>query len=309
MRDAFGLRPLYYARKGRRFGFASDARVLRDLGLASADLDDAAIAAYLARFGVHRGRTGFSDIRCVPPGSWVQVDGEGRWKEGRWFHPERLLGEPLSGEEAVQAYARARSWRRSGRGRSVARSGCRCRRVGTRASSPLRLPSRESRRPASRNLSIAICPSMRRSPLERSPRRSGIAGFPRSSPPARRRTICGDFPRRLGGPLGWFAFPQAIAPAETAARAGVDVLFTGQGGEPLFSPPAVAVLDLFAGRISARLRRGGAQLRPRVDLPLRDDRQGDGSRRGCPDRLIAARERMRTCAAVVGGQGRGAVLR
>ena len=46
-RDAFGLRPLYWAKVGRRFAFASDASVLQHLGLASADLDPAVVAGYL----------------------------------------------------------------------------------------------------------------------------------------------------------------------------------------------------------------------------------------------------------------------
>ena len=36
-RDGFGLRPLFWARRGRRFGFASDPRVLVELDLASGE--------------------------------------------------------------------------------------------------------------------------------------------------------------------------------------------------------------------------------------------------------------------------------
>jgi asparagine synthase (glutamine-hydrolysing) len=38
-RDAFGLHPLYFARRGRRLAFASDPDVLVALEVASGDLD------------------------------------------------------------------------------------------------------------------------------------------------------------------------------------------------------------------------------------------------------------------------------
>ena len=105
-RDAFGLRPLYWAKVGRRFAFASDVSVLQHLGLASADLDPAVVAGYLARFGVPRGRTGFKDVFCVPPGSWLSVVLNGRASEGRWFDPVQL---------AVDASGRMRRWRQHAR--------------------------------------------------------------------------------------------------------------------------------------------------------------------------------------------------
>jgi asparagine synthase (glutamine-hydrolysing) len=64
-RDAFGLRPRYWAKRGRRIGFASDPVVLFALGLASGDLDRDVVAQRLAGADPAGERTFFAGVRRV----------------------------------------------------------------------------------------------------------------------------------------------------------------------------------------------------------------------------------------------------
>jgi asparagine synthase (glutamine-hydrolysing) len=106
-RDAFGLRPLVWARRGRRMGFASDPEILVCLGLASGELDRRAVAGYLALRELGGERTGFEEVRRVLGGRWLSLDLEGRVGEGRWFRPEDVAAERRSAEEAAEELAAA----------------------------------------------------------------------------------------------------------------------------------------------------------------------------------------------------------
>lgn len=76
VRDHFGVRPLYYTANAHRLAFASDMRALLELPDVGRDLDEDAVADYLM-FGacMDADRTIYREIRCVPPGSALTVDG------------------------------------------------------------------------------------------------------------------------------------------------------------------------------------------------------------------------------------------
>jgi asparagine synthetase B (glutamine-hydrolysing) len=246
-RDAFGVRPLYWAKVGRRFAFASDASVLQHLGLASADLDPAVVAGYLARFGVPRGRTGFKDVFCVPPGSWLSVDLNGRTWEGRWFDPGQLAGPRLSTDEAVEATREAvlaalRS-RAVGDVVGVSLSGGRDSGAIALALAEIGVTATCITQEFDQDLNVDET-----GPARSLAERAGHHWMPSFVPSNPSQADLERLPVETGGPLGSFAFPQSHFPAAGAGSAGIQVLLTGEGGEPLFSPAPVAVLDL--------LRRG-----------------------------------------------------
>ena len=242
-RDVFGLRPLYVARRGRRFAFASDPGVLMALGLATDQLDPEVIAASLARNEPLDGRTAFRSVRALQPGSWLRVDGDGRYREGRWFDPDRLRGARLDDADAVETVREtitaAVVARSKGRRVAISLSGGRdsaavaiaASRAGLEATGITHtfdadLPVHEAR------LAREVC------------QRFGLAWLPAPVTSSPTRDALEDVPRWSGTPLAYGAFPEGTAMPDSAAEAGMDVVLTGEGGEPFFGSAEVAVLDL-----------------------------------------------------------------
>lgn len=242
-RDAFGLHPLYVASMGRRFAFASDPAVLVRLGLASGELDGDVIAAALARSEPLDGRTAFRGVVELLPGSWLQVDVEGRREQGQWFEPERLRGPRLRGNEAVdavkEAVTRAVISRTGGGSTGVLLSG------GRDSGSVAIAAARAGIELTGLTQTFDDDLPVQEAALARDlARREGIRWLP--APVASRPSWAElqDVPRWSGTPLAHWAFPQAVGPIDAAADAGISVLLTGDGGDPLFSASDVAVLDL-----------------------------------------------------------------
>src|SRR4051794_11191320 len=102
VRDAIGSRPIYWARRGPRFAFASDPEFLFGLGMATRALQDDFVEAFLRLESLRPGRTAFQDIRCVRNGSWLRV-GETGIEAGRWFRPEDIAPVYDSVEEGADA--------------------------------------------------------------------------------------------------------------------------------------------------------------------------------------------------------------
>jgi asparagine synthetase B (glutamine-hydrolysing) len=242
-RDVFGLHPLYTASRGRSVGFASDPQILMALGLASDELDADVVASYLARIDPTEGRTAFHDVREVLPGSWMRVDAQGRTASGRWFEPERLEGPRLSGPDAVEATRAAvrAAVRSRGKDRrcAVALSGGRdsgsiavaaamegIEATGITQSFDDDLPVHEE------HLARELC------------RRWGLrwSSAPVTGMPTWEELE--NVPTWSGTPLTHWAFPQALAVPKEAASEGVDVLLTGEGGEPMFTGSDLIALDL-----------------------------------------------------------------
>jgi asparagine synthetase B (glutamine-hydrolysing) len=53
-----------------------------------------------------------------------------------------------------------------------------------------------------------------------------------------------EIPKWADTPCAYLGFPEATAPYEAAAQAGLSMVLNGEGGEPLFSASPVVVLDL-----------------------------------------------------------------
>ena len=90
VRDAFGVRRLYWTRKavpggGTRVAFATSPRVLLELPWVSRDLARENLSEYLSFRYVHAPRTLLRDVRAVPAGHELVVD-EGQERLHPWFN-------------------------------------------------------------------------------------------------------------------------------------------------------------------------------------------------------------------------------
>lgn len=85
-RDRFGIKPLYYARIGERFVFASEIKPLLDAGMGcEVDLD--ALQEYLTFQNTFSDRTLFAGVRCLPPGHRLTVEPGGPIRLSTWWAP------------------------------------------------------------------------------------------------------------------------------------------------------------------------------------------------------------------------------
>lgn len=90
-RDPFGVKPLYYARDGETFRFASQARALLSGGVVSATVDEGATAAFFILGSVPEPRTAWVAISSVPAGSILILDRAGVVSRRQFFSiPEEL---------------------------------------------------------------------------------------------------------------------------------------------------------------------------------------------------------------------------
>lgn len=107
-RDAFGIKPLYYARQPRGgVIFASELRALFASGAISREIDPASIGEYLAWFTVPAPRTMFSGVANLPPGHWLRCDQLGCVHTGAWWHFPKPHGNVASTYEDFVAGLRA----------------------------------------------------------------------------------------------------------------------------------------------------------------------------------------------------------
>lgn len=101
-RDRFGVKPLYVADQGQRVAFASEVKAILELPGFDARLDFEALSEHLSFMWCTGRRTFFKGIELLDPGTWLLVTPEGRQRQR--YHDLRYdTGEPITGEEAVQA--------------------------------------------------------------------------------------------------------------------------------------------------------------------------------------------------------------
>ncbi|MET7900676.1 asparagine synthase (glutamine-hydrolyzing) [Streptomyces sp. NPDC005336] len=116
-RDRFGIKPLYYLRQGERFAFCSEPKGLLPLLPGPPTADIQGISAFLSLRHVPAPRTLFTELRQLPPGSWL------RWRDddvttGVWWDLARQRTTPPPPwrraaalrrvvEEAVDAWSRS----------------------------------------------------------------------------------------------------------------------------------------------------------------------------------------------------------
>src|SRR5438270_849896 len=76
-RDPYGIKPLYYADNGRTFKFASSVKALLAGGRISKVPDPAGVVGFYLLGSVPEPFTTYRDIRSLPAGSWMTVNGAG----------------------------------------------------------------------------------------------------------------------------------------------------------------------------------------------------------------------------------------
>ncbi|HKZ75910.1 MAG TPA: asparagine synthase-related protein [Actinomycetota bacterium] len=252
-RDPFGLRPLFWARRGSRIGFSCEPEFLIDLGLASGELSRPVLTAYLARRDLVDRRTAFEGVWAIRPGWWLTFDSKGWMSQGRWFRPEDVEERPWRLDDAAEAVAQvlaeAVGSRLRGRTGAIGLSGGRdsgavavaARRAGEsvvcltqRFDADLGL----SEEAAARRLARDQGHEWRAVPVSSRPRRADVEALPEI----------------FGTPTAPPAFPLSLSLVQAAVDAGAQTYLDGMGGEPLFSAPPVVVLDLIRrGRFQAAI--------------------------------------------------------
>ena len=76
-RDRYGIKPLYYVRRGNAFLFASEIKALLAHPAYEADLDREALLEYLTFQNIFTDRTLFRDVKLLPAGTWMRISLEG----------------------------------------------------------------------------------------------------------------------------------------------------------------------------------------------------------------------------------------
>jgi asparagine synthase (glutamine-hydrolysing) len=108
-RDPAGIKPLYLARAGDAWLFASEVRALLASGLVPPRLDPRGVAGLLAYGAVQHPCSLFRDIVSLPPGTWQEIgpDADGRWvvaaPQTFWSYPrpDAALGEARAAGEVA----------------------------------------------------------------------------------------------------------------------------------------------------------------------------------------------------------------
>jgi asparagine synthase (glutamine-hydrolysing) len=105
-RDPYGIKPLYYANDGWTIRIASQVKALLAGGRVSRQIDPAGHVGFFLFGSVPEPYTSYQEIREVPAGSVVEVDGLGPSAPRNWskvsqiFHDARDAQRPSSLEEA-----------------------------------------------------------------------------------------------------------------------------------------------------------------------------------------------------------------
>ena len=99
-RDRAGKKPLFVSRRGDTFVFGSEMKALLAHPRFEAAVDEEAIPLYLSYGYVPGSRTVYKDVRKFPPATVATLDGDGRWREKRYWEAT-FRPEPIRADVAV----------------------------------------------------------------------------------------------------------------------------------------------------------------------------------------------------------------
>ena len=91
-RDRMGMRPVYFAKTGRMFAFASQIKGVRDLPDVDRSLDEEWVADYLTLTHLSLENTAYVGIRRLPAAHWMTIAANGKVRTERYW---RLRDEPV----------------------------------------------------------------------------------------------------------------------------------------------------------------------------------------------------------------------
>lgn len=86
-RDRWGIKPLYYARVGDTFVFGSEVKSFLEVPGFRVRLDLEAATEYLTFQNLFSDRTLFADVRTLPAGSMMIIEGDQTPRVTRWWQP------------------------------------------------------------------------------------------------------------------------------------------------------------------------------------------------------------------------------
>ena len=103
-RDYIGIRPFYYFWDGKTFLFGPEVRSLLAHPLVSLKVNEGMVGEYLANAITSREEMLYADIRRLPSGSTLTVDGSGALRIENWWNPELSLIEYRCDEEYAEHF-------------------------------------------------------------------------------------------------------------------------------------------------------------------------------------------------------------
>jgi asparagine synthase (glutamine-hydrolysing) len=105
MRDRFGVKPLFFSRKGSRILFGSEIKALFAAGNVDNNVDDQALTEYLWYGNAYEDRTIYRDIKSLLPGHWLIAEKGGIHIEPWWQIEEWLQADCAVKNEKEAAIA------------------------------------------------------------------------------------------------------------------------------------------------------------------------------------------------------------
>ena len=106
VRDRFGKKPLYYAQCGGASYFASELKCLVTAA-GPFDIDEQAIRLYLQFGYIPDPWSPFRQVKKLPAASWMQIEADGRTRQGRYWTPPSLSPRHLRISTSRRSWARS----------------------------------------------------------------------------------------------------------------------------------------------------------------------------------------------------------
>src|SRR5215210_5273862 len=106
-RDRYGIKPLYHARKGNAFLFASEIKGLLAHGALAAEIDLEGLAEYFAFQNFLTEHTLFSSVSLLPPGTIMELGAGGHTQTRRFWDFSFSDTESASAQDIVETLDRA----------------------------------------------------------------------------------------------------------------------------------------------------------------------------------------------------------
>lgn len=84
-RDRYGIKPLYFARRGTTFLFGSEVKAMLAHPALRAEMDREGLLEYMTFQNFLTERTLFKDVSLLPAGSWLKADRSGKLSQQRYW--------------------------------------------------------------------------------------------------------------------------------------------------------------------------------------------------------------------------------
>lgn len=90
-RDAFGIKPLFYARRNGGLVFGSELKALRPALGDDLKIDHTALVSSLMYYWVPEGHCVYQGVEKLPPGHWAEISPNGCFRSHCYYDPQREL--------------------------------------------------------------------------------------------------------------------------------------------------------------------------------------------------------------------------